>query len=361
MKIDFTWPDHLIPMVARLENEQYMIDLFINSILLVNDEPAARRFTRMVLDLMDAEQPLWRMEIPLPALASHVAVAAELNTLSEEKRRNYIGEYLAEHMDNIQTDLTFQPGGKALLRRFPIRFLATSIPATLIARAFSGPHLIGRAEIAIRPFTGKRAYHFPVSGTWQVINNFDYTLGHRAYAGQEFAMDLVQLGSDGLLRKNASNNPDDYYCFGADVEAMHDGEIVQIESRIPDNPADCHSGNDEDFQKRVDQFGYTSGRSGNHIIIRHDRDRFSFYAHLRQNSITVKPGDKVKRGRKIAQVGNSGQCSHAHLHIQLNEGTNPLGHRGLPMTFDDLRDISGQQLPFVTHNNLVVHRVDPTR
>ncbi|MBN1878555.1 M23 family metallopeptidase [bacterium] len=355
MKINFTWPDHLIPMVAPLGGDQFMVDLFINSILLENDEVIPRRFTRMILDLLNDDKPLWRMEIPLPALMSHLAVDSELNTLSEEKKRNYVGEHLADRMDRIQTDPVFQPGSRGLLRRFPIRFLATSIPDTLIARAFSGPHLIGRAEIAVRPFSNKRAYHFPVSGAWQVINNFDYTLGHRAYAGQEFAMDFVQLGSDGLLRKGLSNDPSDYYCFGAEVEAMHDGVVVHIESRIPDNSAGCNS-NGKAFQKRVDKYGYTSGRSGNHIIIRHDEDRFSFYAHLKTNSIDLKPGDEVRRGQRIALVGNSGHCSHAHLHIQLNEGENPLGHRGLPMSFDNLFDFFGQPLPFITHNNLLVHR-----
>jgi hypothetical protein len=355
MKISFTWPDHLIPMVAHLDNDRFMVDLFINSILLENDEPVSRRLTRMILDLMNDDKPLWRMEIPLPALSSHLAVDSELNSLADESKRNLVGEYLADHMKSIQTHLTFKSGSKGLLRRFPMRFLANSVPDTLIARAFSGPHLIGRSEIAIEPFVSKRAYHFPVAGKWQVIKNFDYTLGHRAYAGQEFAIDLVTLGDNGLLRSLETDEPSDYFCFGTPVETIHDGEVIETEDRIPDNPADCQS-SESNFANRVEKYGYISGRSGNHVIIKHDNDRYSFYAHLKQNSATVKPGDNVARGQEIGRIGNSGQCSYAHLHIQLNEGSNPLGSRGLPLTFENLNDIFGSKIPFIMHNNVVIHR-----
>ena len=357
MKISFTWPDHLIPMVAPLEDSRYMVDLFINSILLENNEPISRRLTRIILDLMYQDNPVWRMEIPIPALISHLAIDAELNSLSNESKRNLVGEYLAEHINSLQTDLTFQPGSKGLFRRFPIRFLAASIPDTLIARAFSGTHLIGRAETAIVPFVGKRPYHFPLKDIWQVVNNFDNTLGHRVYAGQEFAIDLVKLGENGMIRKGRSNDPTDYYGFGLPVEAMHDGDIISAESRLPDNPID--KSNDADlFNKHVKKFGYLSALLGNHIIIQHDKDRFSFYAHLQKDSITVKQGDRIKRGAQIANVGNSGACDYAHLHIQLNEGTNPLGSRGLPMTFTNLVNVFGQNLPFIIQNNVVVHRIE---
>jgi len=356
MKISFTWPDYLIPMVAPLGGDQFLVDLFINSILLENDEDTTRRFTRMVLDLVNDDRSLWRMEIPLPAIVSHLAVDPDLNSLPEESRRNLVGEYLADHIDVIQSDPSFQPGNKGLLRRFPIRFLSHSIPDTLIARAFSGPHLIGRAAISIKPFVNKREYCFPVSGVWQVINNYDYTLGHRAYAGQEFAIDLIKIGADGLLRKGESNKPTDYFCYGSVVESMLDGEVIATEGRIPDNPAGCES-DGEGFHRRTTKYGYISGRSGNHVVIKHDNDRYSFYAHLQKDSVVVKPGDLVHLGQEIGRVGNSGHCSLAHLHIQLNEGPNPLGHRGLPMTFSNLSDLYGEKLPFVTHNNVVVHRL----
>ncbi|HPQ42563.1 MAG TPA: M23 family metallopeptidase, partial [bacterium] len=347
MRIDFTWPDHLIPMVAQMGEDQYIVDLFINSMLLENDEDTPRRLTRVILDLMHTDNPLWRMEIPLPALIPHLAVDAHIGSFSEESKRNMVGDYLAQRITNVHADATFQPGVQGLIRRFPIRFIASSAPDTLIARAFSGSHLIGRSEIAIRPFKNRYAYHFPVTGVWQVIRNFDYTLGHRAYAGQEFAIDLVRLGDNGLLRRNTKDSPDDFLCFGAPVQAMADGEIIRIEHAIEDNRVGCQS-DQKEFERRIKKYSYLSARAGNHVIIRHEDDRYSFYAHLRKDSIPLTTGSTVKKGDEIGAVGNSGQCTFSHLHIQLNEGPNPLGSRGLPMTFSDLSDITGNALPMIT-------------
>jgi len=355
MRIDFTWPDHLIPMVAETGKDQYIVDLFINSILLENDETVPRRLTRVILDLMHSDNPLWRMEIPLPALISHLEVDAQIDSFSEEYKRYMVGDYVAGRVKQVQSDATFQPGKQGLLRRFPIRFIAASAPDTLIARTFSGSHLIGRAEIPTHPFENRLAFNCPVTGVWQVIRNFDYTLGHRAYAGQEFAIDLVQLGENGLIRQKAKHSPDDYFCFGQPVEAMADGEIVQTETRLQDNPADCTADRDE-FDARVKKYGYLAARAGNFVIIKHADDRYTFYAHLKHDSISVKMGDTVHRGDVIGAVGNSGQCSLAHLHIQLNEGPDPLGSRGLPMTFENLMDITGEKMSMIAHNNVVVHK-----
>jgi len=356
MRIDFTWPDYLIPMVAEISPDQYIVDLFINSILIENDEDIPRRVTKMILDLMHEDKPLWRMEMPLPALISHLSVDAEMDTLREESRRNMIGEYLARRINKIHRTATFQPGQQGLMRRFPIRFIAESPPDTLIVRTFSGQHLVGREPISIKPFVNRLAYNFPLNGVWQAVNNFDYTLGHRAYAGQEFAEDFVQVGPNGLIRRGETDKPDDYFCFGAEVEAIADGEVLQSESNIPDNPAE-YDKTVSDARIRIEKHGYFTGRAGNHIIIKHAEDRYSCYSHLQEKSVLLKPGDSIKKGQVIGRIGNSGHCSNAHLHFQMNEGPNPLGNRGLPMTFENLHDSYGNALPLITQNNVIVHKV----
>jgi len=40
-------------------------------------------------------------------------------------------------------------------------------------------------------------------------------------------------------------------------------------------------------------------------------------AHFKRGSITVKPGDKVKRGQVLGQCGNSGNSSEPHIHYHL--------------------------------------------
>ena len=61
---------------------------------------------------------------------------------------------------------------------------------------------------------------------------------------------------------------------------------------------------------------------GNVIVILHDSSKTSGvfatrYDHLKNGSILVKPGDEVKAGQKIAEVGSAGHSSGPHLHFEV--------------------------------------------
>jgi hypothetical protein len=57
--------------------------------------------------------------------------------------------------------------------------------------------------------------------------------------------------------------------------------------------------------------------AGNHVVIDMGGERFVMVAHLQKDSVTVKVGDTVARGQAIAKLGNSGNSSMPHLHIQV--------------------------------------------
>ncbi|QLQ99284.2 murein DD-endopeptidase MepM [Providencia alcalifaciens] len=68
-----------------------------------------------------------------------------------------------------------------------------------------------------------------------------------------------------------------------------------------------------------------SGAAGNFIAIRHGRQYTTRYMHLRQ--LLVKPGQKVKRGDRIALSGNTGRSTGPHLHFEMwvnQQAVNPL-------------------------------------
>lgn len=52
---------------------------------------------------------------------------------------------------------------------------------------------------------------------------------------------------------------------------------------------------------------------GNGVLIEHKRGYETQYCHLKQNSVVVKPGDKVEKGQNIGQVGMSGLTSFPYL------------------------------------------------
>ena len=73
---------------------------------------------------------------------------------------------------------------------------------------------------------------------------------------------------------------------------------------------------------------------GNHVILDLGGGVYAMYAHFIKGSITVKVGDEVKTGDKIAELGNTGNANASHLHFQLMDGPTLLGSNGLPYVFD---------------------------
>ena len=56
---------------------------------------------------------------------------------------------------------------------------------------------------------------------------------------------------------------------------------------------------------------------GNFIGLKHRADLYTYYGHLKANSLLVEPGDTVLPGQKIAEVASSGNSTDPHLHFEL--------------------------------------------
>ncbi|MCL2721173.1 MAG: M23 family metallopeptidase [Treponema sp.] len=61
---------------------------------------------------------------------------------------------------------------------------------------------------------------------------------------------------------------------------------------------------------------------GKYIIISHSNGYKTLYGHL--NSFSVRQGDRVARGRKIGEVGNTGYSTGPHLHFGIYDKNNRL-------------------------------------
>jgi murein DD-endopeptidase MepM/ murein hydrolase activator NlpD len=76
----------------------------------------------------------------------------------------------------------------------------------------------------------------------------------------------------------------------------------------------------------VVEAGWHSGY-GNSVVIRHGFGISTRYAHLSQ--IRVREGERVSRGDRIGDMGNTGRSTGTHLHYEVLVGTRPVN----PMTY----------------------------
>jgi len=170
-------------------------------------------------------------------------------------------------------------------------------------------------------------HSLPFVGQWFVVNGgIDKKNSHSwGILPQRYAYDFLILDDKEKTCSGSNQQVENYYCYGKDILAPADGEVVCVKSRYPnskvygDGSAEC----------------LATDIRGNFITIKHNPGEYSTLAHLMPGSITVKIGDKVSRGQVIARCGNSGNTSEPHLHFQLNDGPSFLASAGLPIRFQN--------------------------
>lgn len=192
------------------------------------------------------------------------------------------------------------------------RLSASGISEVLIQEGKPELNLYSYKSFAKRfPNFGWTKMKLPFFGSWMVnqAHNGEYThKGEWAHA-----WDFVIVDSDGKQFRNEGLIPDDYFCYGKNVIAPAEGEVVTVDDGIDDNP--------------IGEINITKNW-GNTVVIKHADNLYSKMSHLLKGSITVREGDRVKYGTKIGEVGNSGRSAYPHLHFQL-QATEYIGSKTL--------------------------------
>ncbi|MFI0742628.1 M23 family metallopeptidase [Streptomyces sp. NPDC021100] len=106
------------------------------------------------------------------------------------------------------------------------------------------------------------------------------------------------FGKDGNMWANKHSGQDLVVPSGTAVKAVHKGVVVK---------AGANGGGD-------------GAAYGNAIVIKHDDNTYSQYAHL--SSVAVQVGQSVTAGQQIGLSGSTGNSSGPHLHFEIRTTPN---------------------------------------
>jgi hypothetical protein len=120
----------------------------------------------------------------------------------------------------------------------------------------------------------------------------DFTCGDLSYDGHK--------GTDFALPTLA------HMARGVDVLAAAPGRVRAARDGMPDQKFGAANADD------------VAGREcGNGVVLLHPGGFETQYCHLKSGSIAVRPGDEIRRGDVLGQVGLSGKTQFPHLHLSV--------------------------------------------
>nr|WP_277622835.1 M23 family metallopeptidase [Sphingomonas telluris] len=151
---------------------------------------------------------------------------------------------------------------------------------------------------------------------------------------QRFALDLVVVDEAGLRFRGSGSRNEDFHGWERPVVAPGDGIVVAAHDGQPDNDK---IGAENNWHGRT-----WESSAGNYVAIRHNDHEVSVLDHMRQGSVKVQVGDKVRSGQVVGLIGNSGSSLMPHLHYELQDHAGVNDAHGLPAYFRNLRLVSGQ-------------------
>lgn len=181
----------------------------------------------------------------------------------------------------------------------------------------------------------------PLRGEWKILR----PPGHHPDAFDFVQMDKkrrsthLKTGLQSIISRIPSQV---YYCWGKPVYAPADGTVLYVGDGWSDNQSTS-------FWKTI-RLWYSAtftfrpklenGRldirpnAGNYVMILASGGYIVFLAHLRNHSIVVSEGSVIKTGELIGEVGNSGNSTMPHLHLNLfDQMGDPFSAKVLPFVF----------------------------
>lgn len=130
-----------------------------------------------------------------------------------------------------------------------------------------------------------------------------------------------------------------YHAYGEEVYAVADATVTSASDGFPDNIPRTAKGFETALPLTMDNI------AGNTVTLDLGDGQFVLYAHLAPGSVSVKAGDRVRRGQALGRIGNSGDSREPHLHFEVTDSPVVLAGEGLPYLIDryELRGVDGSK------------------
>jgi murein DD-endopeptidase MepM/ murein hydrolase activator NlpD len=147
--------------------------------------------------------------------------------------------------------------------------------------------------------------------------------GGNLFTVQRFAIDWERLDENNRLFVGDDKVLTNWAGYGQNILAVADATVVRSIDGLPNQ-----------IPGKLPSDITPATADGNAVFLRLRDGRFVFYAHMIPGSVTVKKGDRVRRGQILGKVGNSGNSSAPHLHLHMMDRDAILSAVGFPYTFN---------------------------
>lgn len=252
-----------------------------------------------------------------------LAAARGVNFKSESKQVELSARYFAAQDETFDLRHAFTE---------PVKLKVDRLVYTLELQTPRGARLRRAVSVPVSYYAQKAKLIFPLRGPFMVARgHVTDPSGHSEWS-QHYAYDIMGLGPRyEPVRTDGSTN-EDFYGWGREVVAPGDGVVTYARHDVPDNKKPGERERELLLKLPEPQWAV----AGNVVVIDHGGGEFSILGHLRQGSVRVRAGGRVRAGEVVGLIGNSGNSGGPHLHYHLMGGPALFRHDGLPSRFDNL-------------------------
>ena len=143
----------------------------------------------------------------------------------------------------------------------------------------------------------------PFCGEWVVVHGGRSPLvnAHYHFSNQRDALDIERI-VNGQERTGNPGQLTSYPSWGETLYAPAAGKVTEVVGDLADSPIG---------QTDLEHI------AGNHLVIDIGQGHYVVMAHLQKGSVLVTLGETLHTGQPVAKCGHSGNTSHPHLHLQV--------------------------------------------